>query len=143
MGAANRVAGAVLIVIAVVVAGHAIVEPWYHISTPEQPYSPAWTYIDPLSALAVALGLIFGFARKRAFDGEAGATPATWGRLATNTLFYGFVFVGIIFFTDWFSILNESYTALNDSAASILWTMVDGILPLLAGSLGAMLLRGD
>lgn len=143
MGAANRVAGAVLIVIAAIVAAHTIAEPWYHLSTPEQPYSPLWTYIDPLSALAVALGLIFGFARKRAFDGELGAVPATWGRLASNTLFYGFVFVGIMFFTDWFSLLNANYTALNASAASILWTLVDALLPILAGALGAALLRGE
>lgn len=143
MDAAKRVAGAVLIVIAVIVAAHTIAEPWYHTSTPEQPYSPIWSYIDPLSALAVILGVGFGFARKRALDGEPSASAATWGRLAANTLFYGFVFVGIIFFTDYFSLLNEAYTALNASAATILWTLVDALLPLLAGALGAALLRGE
>ena len=143
MDAGKRVAGAVLIVIAAIVAVHTIAEPWYHISTPEQPYSPLWTYIDPLSALAVILGVAFGFARKRALDGEASAEAATWGRLAANTLFYGFVFVGIMFFTDWFSLLNANYTALNASAASILWTLVDALLPLLAGAMGAALLRGE
>lgn len=143
MDAGKRVAGAVLIAIAAIVAIHTIAEPWYHISTPEQPYSPAWDYIDPLSALAVILGVAFGFARKRALDGEASAAAATWGRLAANTLFYGFVFVGIMFFTDWFSLLNANYTALNASAASILWTLVDALLPILAGALGVALLRGE
>ena len=142
MDAGKRVAGAVLIVIAVIVAVHTIAEPWYHVSTPEQPYSPLWTYIDPLSALAVVLGVAFGFARKRALDGEASAAAATWGRLAANTLFYGFVFVGIMFFTDWFSLLNANYTALNASAASILWTLVDALLPLLSGAMGAALAQG-
>ena len=47
-----------------------------------------------------------------------------------------------MFFTDWFSLLNTNYTALNASAASILWTLVDALLPLLAGAMGAALAQG-
>ena len=38
----KRICGVVLVVMAVVVAGHAIVEPLYYTSTEESPYSPVW-----------------------------------------------------------------------------------------------------
>ena len=38
----KRISGAVLVVMAVVVAVHTIVEPLYYTSTEESPYSPAW-----------------------------------------------------------------------------------------------------
>ncbi len=92
----KRIAGVVLITIGAVVAVHTIIEPLYHVSSAASPYSPMWRIIDPLQALAVVLGVICGYIRKRsvAHDGEA---PITRARLAANALFYGFIFVGILF----------------------------------------------
>ena len=83
----KRIVGVVLLAIGAVVAGHTIIEPLYHVSSAASPYSPMWRIIDPLQALAIVLGVICGYIRKRsvARDGEA---PITRECLAANALFY-------------------------------------------------------
>ena len=71
----RRIIGAALIVIASVVAVHMIVEPLYHASSEASPHSPIWSIIDPFMALAVVLGTIFGYIRKRGVDREGGGAP--------------------------------------------------------------------
>ena len=58
------------------------------------------------------LGVICGYIRKRSgiHDGEA---PITCECLATNALFYGFLFVGILFFWNWFNLLSPEFTAVG------------------------------
>ena len=45
----KRISGVVLVVMAVVVAVHSIVEPLYYTSTEESPYSPVWAAAGPTS----------------------------------------------------------------------------------------------
>ena len=71
----RRIVGVVLIVIGAVVAVHMVVEPLYHASSEASPYSPIWSIINPFMALAVVLGVIFGYIRKRGVDHEGGGTP--------------------------------------------------------------------
>ena len=59
----KRFIGVVLIVIAAIVAIQTIFEPLYHTSTPDSPHSSAWNYINPLSAISIILGLVFGYIR--------------------------------------------------------------------------------
>ena len=100
MESLKRVIGVVLIVIAAIVAIHTIIEPIYHTSTDDSPHSSAWDYINPLSAISIILGLIFGYIRMS----RAGADSSVQDFIAANTLFYGFIFVAIIFFWNWFGI---------------------------------------
>ena len=137
----RRIAGIVLIVVGVVVAVHTVVEPLYYVSTEASPDSPIWSIIDPFQALAVALGVIFGYIRKRGVDLEGGA-PITREFLEANTLFYGFLFVGILFFWNWFNILSPAYTAVGTDTVSLLWGFINAALPLLSGAMGLSLLRG-
>ncbi len=44
----RRIVGVVLIVTAVVVAVHTVIEPLYYTSTEASPYSPHWGKINPL-----------------------------------------------------------------------------------------------
>ena len=138
----RRIAGVVLIVVGVVVAVHTVVEPLYYVSTETSPDSPIWSIIDPFQALAVVLGVIFGYIRKRGVDLEGGA-PITREFLVANTLFYGFLFVGILFFWNWFNIQSPTYTAVGTDTVSLLWGFINAALPLLSGAMGLSLLRGD
>ena len=139
----RRIIGVVLIVIGAVVAAHMILEPLYHVSREASPNSPIWNIIDPFTALAVLLGVIFSYIRKRGVDHEGGAS-ITREFLAANTLFYGFLFVGLLFFWNWFNIQNPDFTGgVGPDAIGLVWGFIDAALPLLLGTMGLYLLSGD
>ena len=142
MNSLRRVMGAVLILIGDLVAIHTVVEPLYHASSQASPYSPHWSTINPLMALAIVLGLIFSCMRKQEVDREGGDAPVTRAFLAANTIFYGLLFIGILFFFNWFNLLNPDYTAVGPDAVSVIWAVIDAALPLLLGAQGVTLLRG-
>ena len=136
----KRTVGILFLVIGATVALHTIIEPLYHISTDAQPYSPAWDVLNPLMALAIVFGIAYAALRKRAVDvdAERGVTRAY---LAANTLFYGFLFVAIQFCWSWARYLSPGFTALGADAASVVWGIVDALLPLLCGAMGVALIR--
>ena len=138
----RRSVGVVLIVIGAVVAVHMVVEPLYHASSEASPYSPIWSIINPFMALAVVLGVIFGYIRKRDVDHEGGGAPISREFLSANTLFYGFLFVGILFFSNWFNLLSPDFSAVGTDAVSLVWAFIDAALPLLTGVMGLSLLKG-
>ena len=91
-------------------------------------------------ALATVFGIVYAALRKREIDtGEEAAVTRAY--LAANVLFYGFLFVGILFFWSWANLLNPGFTALGADAASAIWGIVDVSLPLLCGALGIALIR--
>ena len=137
----KKISGLYLIVVAVVIAVHTVVEPLYHTSSEAQMYSPFWDIGNPLSALAVVLGVVFGYLRKRDVDSAGGAVTREF--FAANTLFYGFLFVGILFFWNWFNRLSPAFTAIGQETVSLVWILFDASLPLLAGAMGMHLLQGD
>ena len=138
----KRISGVILIVMAVVVAVQTIVEPLYHTSSEGQPYSPLWSIIGWLMILPIALGLIYGYLRKKDVDSEGGGA-VTREFLAANTQFYGFLFVGILFLWNWFNQLSPGFTAIGADTVTLVWILVDAALPLLSGAMGMFLLRGD
>ena len=142
MGILRRLIGVVLIIIGAVVAAHTIIEPLYHVSSEASPYSPIWNTLNPFMALAVVLGVILGYIRKRRVDHE-GDAPVTREFLAASTLFYGFLFVGILFFWNWFNTQNPDFTTLGSDTVSLVWGFINAALPLLSGAMGLSLLRGD
>ena len=125
--------GLVLFAIALVVAAHTVLEPLFHTSTEANPFSPLWGTIDALMAAAVVLGVIFSYLHKRGAAGEAA--------VAANILFYGFLFVGILFFRNWFDYLRPAYDAPPAAVVGLTWVFIDAALPLLSGVLGLYLLR--
>ena len=141
MNLIQRIAGVALIVIGVVIAVHTIGEPLYHASSEVSPYSPAWKILDPVMALAVVLGVIFGYLRKMAADRGGDSSPVTREYLAANTQFHGFLFVGILFFWNWFNSLSPDFTAVGDDTVSLVWAFIDAALPLLSAALGLHLVR--
>ncbi len=137
----ERIVGVVLIVIGLVIAIHTIIEPLYHVSTDASPYSPGWNILDPVMALAVVLGVIFGCLRKRAVDRDGNGAPITRAYLAANTQLYGFLFIGILFFWNWFNLLSPDFTAVGADAIDLVWAFINAALPLLSVTLGLHLVR--
>ena len=134
----NRVVGVFLIAMAVLIAVHTVIEPLYHTSEAGQPYSPVWDILNPLMALAILLGMRVTYVRKKAVGGDGGGVTRAY--LAANTLFYGFLFVGIMFLWNWFILMNPSYTAPGGATTSLVWILIDASLPLLMGATGSLLL---
>ena len=132
----NRIVGVFLIAMAVLIAVHTVIEPLYHTSEAGQPYSPVWEVLNPLMALAILLGLRFSYQRKKAAVGDA----VTRAYLLSNTLFYGFMFVGIMFLWNWFTLLSPGYSAAGSDTNSMVWILIDAALPLLMGATGSAML---
>lgn len=90
----KKICGMYLFAVAVLVAVHTVVEPLYHASGPGQPYSPFWTIVNPLTALAIVLGAVFSYTRKRGAGGETvtreflAANTRTAGNTATTSSFW-------------------------------------------------------
>ncbi len=139
----KRISGVVLIVIGIVVAIYTIVEPLLHVSSEEQMYGPLWDILNPLMVLAVVLGAIFSCIRKRGVGSEGGSGAITREYLAANTLFYGFLFLGILLLWSWFNKLSPEYTSVGEDASTLVWILIDATLPLLSGAMGLFLLRGS
>ena len=137
----KRIIGIYLIAVAAIVAVHTIIEPLYHTSTEAAPYTPNWAYINPLMAIAVALSLVCSFGWKRRADREGGDAPVTRHYLAANTLFYGFLFVGILFFWNWFNYVSPNFTAVGDDTVTLVWGLIDALLPPLLGAMGMCILK--
>ncbi|MCY3551753.1 MAG: hypothetical protein OXU27_06990 [Candidatus Poribacteria bacterium] len=137
----KRFIGVVLIVIAAIVAIQTIIEPIYHTSTDDSPYSSAWDIINWLSAISIILGLIFGYIRLSG----VGADSSVQEFIAANTLFYGFIFVAIIFFWNWFGIMEfaSDFTAVSHGTRGLVWILFDAILPPLNIAMGIHLLRAS
>ena len=142
MNTLKRVCGLFLVLMAVAVAVHTVVEPLYHTSSEGQPYSPLWDILNPLMAVAIVLSLIFGYARKKAVDSEESSTGVTREFVAANVQFYGFLSLGILFFWNWFILHSPDFTAVGEDTATLVWILFDATLPLLTGAMGAFLLRG-
>ena len=66
-----------------------------------------------------------------------GAAPITRECLAAHALFYGFLF------WNWFNLLSPEFTAVGTDTSDLVWGFINAALPLLAGTLGLALLRGD
>ena len=138
----NRIGGFYLIAVAVVVAVHTVVEPLYHVSVDGQPYSPLWSVLNPLMALAIVLGVAAAWRCKRAVAGEAEDAPVSRSFLIANTLFFGLLFFGILYFWNWFNLLSPGFTAIPPETVTLVWIIVDAALPLLWGATGVALVRG-
>ena len=138
-----RVIGALFVAVGFVVAIHTVVEPLYHVSGPDSPYSALWSYINPLMALAVIAGVVLGCRRKMAVDAEGDDAPVTRAYVAANALLYGFLFVGILFFFNWFNYMTPSYTAVGPDAMAVIWALIDAALSLLCLAMGLALWREE
>ena len=137
----KQIVGAILTIVGVAVAIHTVVEPLYHVSSDGQLYSSFWGVLNPLMVLSIILGLIFGYIRKKNLEGGDAITREY---LAANIQFYGLLFVGIMFFWNYFNYYyGPKFTAIGADTQSLVWILIDAILPLLLGAMGISLLRSN
>lgn len=134
----RRSMGVLFIIIALLVAIHTVVEPLYHVSTSQRPYSPFWDFINPLSALSIVIGLIYSYIRLC----HSRTHTSVQEFIAANTLFYAFVFTAIIFFWNWFGIIDagKEFTAIGSDTRTLVWILFDALLPPLNIAMGLYLL---
>ena len=135
----KKIIGMYLILVAVLVGAHTVIEPLYHASTEARPYSATWDILNPMMIVALLLALVFAYRRKNGVDSDQGASTREF--IAANTLFYGTLFVSILFFWNWFNLHSPEYTAIGDETVSLVWIVVDALLPLLTGAMGVHLVR--
>ena len=140
----KRIVGVVLIISAIVLAVHTVVEPLYFdSSTTSSGYNESvWAFINSLTAFAVVLGVIFGYARIRK-SGSEGDAAVTREFLAANIQFFGVLFLGILFFFNWFNLLSADFNAVGPDAVGLIWIAIDAGLPLIWFPMGLNLLKGD
>ena len=138
----KKIIGILLIITAAAVAIHTVIEPLYHTTSDAQPYAPLWDILDPIMAIAIVLTIVFGFIRKRSACNAAG-TSVTREFLSSNVVFYGIVFIGIMFFWNWFNLLRPAFNAVGADTVSLAWIIIDATLPLLLGAMGMHLFKAE
>ena len=134
MNAVRIIVGAALVIIAAIVGLYFVID--------QLGFLPNWwPQIDYLMALSVVLGLVFASLRKRDIQAAGLDRIITRPYLETNILFYGFLFVGMLFFWNWFDLLVKAGEQ-EGVHHRIIWIIVDASLPLLSGAMGMFLIRG-
>ena len=129
----NRLVGALLLLTAAIVGIYFVVN-----QLEVLPF--LWGELDYLMALALVLGVIFAYLRKRSLESAGLDRIVTRRYFEANLLFYGFVAMAMLFFWNWFDLLVDADP--QDTDHKIVWIIVDTVAPLLWGALGIFLLRG-
>ena len=129
----NRLVGALLLLTAAIVGIYFVID-----QLEVLPF--LWGELDYLMALALVLGVIFAYLRKRSLESVGLDRIVTRRYFEANLLFYGFVAMAMLFFWNWFDLLVDADP--QDTDHNIVWIIVDTVAPLLWGALGIFLLRG-
>lgn len=135
----RKLAGAYLVLVAVVVAGFFIINPFL---TDTIEVQDVWDVLNVLMAVALALGLLFAFLGKRRVEAEQSSDGISRRYLEANVIFFSLVAVTVLFLHNWFSLLNGGRGSLEGNhQAWVLWAAVDTALPIVLGVLGCRLWR--
>ena len=137
---AKKIIGIYLLIVAVAVGVHTVIEPLYHVSTVARPYSPAWDVLNIMMIVALVLCMVFCYFRKSRVDSDGTASLREF--MSANVLFYSSLFVSILFFWNWFNLHSPEFTAIGDDSVTVVWIIIDALLPLVTGATGIHLARG-
>ena len=139
MAGLRKLAGAYLIVLAVVVAVFFIINMVLAESF-DLDVSAVW-YV--LMLIGLVVGLVFNFAAKRDAKGPAASEAVTRQYLEINVLFYSTVAVTILFLHNWLAFLALGSDSLDGNhQALVIWAVVDTLLPITLGITGCHLWCG-
>ena len=139
MDGLKRLAGAYLVIVAVVVALFFIINPFL-VESIDVP--GVWAVVDILMVIGLALALIFNCANKREASGSDPGEAITRRYFEANLTFYLTAGVTILFLHNWFSLLAFGADSLDGNhQAWIIWAAVDMMLPLVLGVTGCRLWR--
>ena len=142
MAGLRKLAGAYLIVLAVVVAVFFIINTVLAESF-DFDVVTAWYVLDVLMLIGLVVGLVFNFAAKRDAKGPAASEAVTRQYLEINVLFYSTVVVTILFLHNWLAFLALGSDSLDGNhQAWVIWAVVDTLLPITLGITGCHLWCG-
>ncbi len=142
MAGLKRIAGAYLIVVAVVVAVYFIINNVLAESL-DFDVLTTWYVVDVLMLIGLVVALICNFFAKRDIAGPEPNGAVTRQYLEANVLFYLTVAVTILFLHSWLSLLALGSDSLDGNhQAWVIWAIVDTLLPITLGVTGCHLLCG-
>ena len=116
-----RVAAAYVVLVGVAVAVHFIITPFYHAGG--APFT-LWHYMNWLIAPAVLVTVVASYVGKRRMDVEGAVDLKRY--LEVNTVFYGSVAAGIIYYWNWFLELTPANVSDHH-----FWHVLGAALPIL------------
>lgn len=140
----KRSVGVYLIASGLAAGALTIVETLFHDIGAAMGYSRLWLYVDPATAVGIALGLAFALLDKLAMQRNRGnggnGGGITRDYLEANVRFYGLLFVALLFYRLWFGDLtgNGGFPV----AADVTWGILYGLYVMLSVALGIDLARG-
>ena len=144
MAGLKKLAGAYLIVVAVVVAVFFIINTVIAESFDFDVLS-VWYVLDVLMLIGLVVGLIYNFAAKRAEKGPEPGAPVTRQYLEVNVLFYATAAITVLFLHNWISLLALGSDASLGTGSDlnhqtwVIWAVVDTFLPITLGVTGCHL----
>ena len=140
MDGLKKLIGAYLMVIAAIVAVFFIIDP---LLVDSLDVLSIWSVVDVLMVIALALALIFNYARKREECRRDSSGAVTRRYLEVNVAFFVTAGVTILFLHNWFSLLAFGSDSLDGNhQAWVIWAVVDTGLPLVLGVTGCRLWMG-
>ena len=144
MAGLKKLAGAYMIVLAVVVAVYFIINTVLAESFTKDDVRTVWYVLDVLMLIGLVLALVFNYARKREEDGGGTGGAVTRRYLEVNLAFYLTAAVTILFLHNWLSLLALGGDSLDGNhQAWVIWAFVDVMLPLTLGTTGCRLWCGE
>ena len=139
MAELKKLAGAYLIVVAVVVAVFFIINNVLAESF-DFDVVTTWYVLDVLMLIGLVVALIYNFAAKREATRPGDDEAVTRRYLEVNVLFYSTVVVTILFLHSWLSLLALGSDSLDGNhQAWVIWAVVDTLLPITLGITGCHL----
>ncbi len=147
MAGLKKIAGAYLIVVAVVVAVFFIINTVLAESFDLDVLS-VWYVLDVLMLIGLVVALIYNFAAKREATRPGDDEAVTRRYLEVNVLFYATAAITILFLHNWISLLAVGADAsLGDLGSPdlinhqtwVIWAVVDTFLPITLGITGCHL----
>ena len=137
----DRICGIYLILVALAVGLHTILESPYHTYDSATLYGAIWDILDWFMAVAFLLLLGFGYQLKRGLSDAEDTASVSREFVTAYTLFYGSLYFAILFFWNWFMHLNPEAVMPDGGIVRLIWLIVDPALVLLSGAMGIHLLR--
>lgn len=133
MDTVKRAVGALLLLTAALIGTYSVVSQLNML-----PF--LWAQLNYLMGLSTALGVAFAYIRKRRLESAGLDRIITRRYLEANILFYGFLIIAMLFFSNWFDSLFD--TEPQGVHRTIIGILLNAIAPLFWGALGIFLLRG-
>ena len=145
MAGIKKLAGAYLVLVAVVVAVFFIVN---NFLVDAMDVLTTWLALDVLMLIGLAVALIYNYTRKKEADEGNSDDGVTRGYFEANVAFFVTAGVTIIFLHNWFALLANGTDYLGDSdnlnhQSWVIWAVVDTVLPLILGVTGCHMWKND